>query len=54
VEVGGGHYTGKVEGILPHPHDPARLWAVIDRDDPAAPSELLDVSLGGSWGGSGC
>jgi hypothetical protein len=49
VEVGGDRFTGKIEGLLPHPHDPARLWAVIDRDDPAAPSELLDVSLGGSW-----
>ncbi|HET7230670.1 MAG TPA: hypothetical protein VFJ16_11750 [Longimicrobium sp.] len=46
----GTRYPGKIEGILPHAGDPARLLAVIDRDDPAAPSELLEVVLGGDWG----
>lgn len=45
----GDHYAGKIEGILPHPADPVRLWVVIDRDDPGAPSELLEVVLGGTW-----
>jgi len=42
-------YAGKIEGILPHPDDPTRLHAVIDRDDPGAASELLEVELGGEW-----
>jgi hypothetical protein len=45
----GERYAEKIEGILPHPADPARLWAVIDRDDPRAASELLEVVLGGEW-----
>jgi hypothetical protein len=50
VEVAGGaRYAGKIEGILPHPEHPGHFWAVIDRDDPAAPSELLEVELGGGW-----
>jgi len=48
-ESRGGRYAGKIEGILPHPDDPARLHAVIDRDDPGAASELLEVVLGGEW-----
>lgn len=46
----GDRYAGKIEGILPRSDHPARLWAVVDRDDPAAPSELLDIVLGGDWG----
>ena len=49
VEAGGGRFTGKVEGLLPDPSDSARLWAVIDRDDPGTPSELLMIALGGDW-----
>lgn len=49
----GARYAGKIEGILPLPDDPARLWAVIDRDDPAAPSELLEVLLGGDGWATG-
>jgi len=45
----GSRYPGKIEGILPEGNDPARLLAVIDRDDPAAPSELLELVLGGDW-----
>lgn len=45
----GSRYPGKIEGILPDANDPARLLAVIDRDDPAAPSELLELVLGGDW-----
>jgi len=42
-------YPGKIEGILPRGDDPSRLWAVIDRDDPAAPSEILEIVLEGNW-----
>lgn len=45
----GSRYPGKIEGILPDAHDPAGLLAVIDRDDPAAPSELLEIVLSGEW-----
>jgi hypothetical protein len=41
----GTRYPGKIEGILPRPSDPSRLWAVIDRDDPAAPSEILEIDF---------
>jgi hypothetical protein len=49
-DAGGGRYDSKIEGILPHPGDPGRLWAVIDRDDPGTPSELLEIELEGGWG----
>jgi hypothetical protein len=39
----------KVEGVWPDPADPARVLAVVDRDDPAAPSLLLEITLGGPW-----
>jgi hypothetical protein len=39
----------KVEGICPDPTDPHRLLAVVDRDDPAAPSLLLEIVLDGPW-----
>lgn len=45
----GTRYPGKIEGVLPAA-EPTRLLAVIDRDDPAAPSELLEIALGGGWG----
>jgi hypothetical protein len=35
----------KAEGIALDPADPARAWAVVDRDDPESPSELLEVRL---------
>ncbi|HYH82744.1 MAG TPA: hypothetical protein VEX86_23325 [Longimicrobium sp.] len=54
-DAAGRRYTGKIEGILPHPDDPARLWAVVDRDDPGAASELLEVELSGEeWVSGGC
>jgi hypothetical protein len=39
----------KVEGICPDPANPARLLAVVDRDDPAVPSELVEMELSGGW-----
>lgn len=39
----------KVEGLALDPADPARAWAVADRDDPDAPAELLELALSGPW-----
>lgn len=41
----------KAEGLAFDPHDPARAFVVTDRDDPAAPSELLSIRLGDAWTG---
>jgi len=38
----------RVEGIA-HPAD-GRLFAVVDRDDPAVPAELLEIALPTAWG----
>lgn len=43
----GAPYRGKMEGILPHGSH--RLLAVVDRDDPAVPSDLLEIELTGDW-----
>lgn len=42
-------FAGKVEGICPVPGNPNLLYAVIDCDDPAVPTELLEVELSGPW-----
>ena len=39
----------KAEGLAFDPADPARAFVVTDRDDPAAPSELLSIRLGDGW-----
>jgi len=41
-------YLGKAEGIAPHRRgvDDGRFWAVVDRDDPDHPAELLLIELG--------
>ncbi|MDB4951357.1 MAG: hypothetical protein JWM27_4006 [Gemmatimonadetes bacterium] len=50
----GSRYGGKVEGICPDAAHPGRLLAVIDRDEPGTPSELLEIELAGPWfGGDG-
>lgn len=36
----------KVEGLVADPKRPGRAWAVVDRDDPDAPAELLSLALG--------
>ena len=38
----------KAEGIVLDPHDAARAFLVVDMDDPALPSELLEVVI--DWG----
>ena len=39
----------KAEGLAFHPDDAARAFVVIDRDDPTAPSELLELHLSEAW-----
>ena len=46
-------FVAKVEGIVATPGDAYRLFAVIDLDDPDAPSELCEVVLEGPWYGMG-
>ncbi|MGH7717345.1 MAG: DUF6929 family protein [Gemmatimonadaceae bacterium] len=43
-------FAGKVEGLAPRDSAAARLYAVVDCDDPAVPSELCTVELRGAWG----
>jgi hypothetical protein len=47
LNADGTRYAAKIEGILPYA--PRRAWIVIDRDDPAVPSELSEVVLEGDW-----
>jgi hypothetical protein len=42
-------FTGKAEGLCFDPDRPGRAWVVLDRDDPAAPSELCELELSGPW-----
>jgi hypothetical protein len=39
----------KAEGLAFDPADRTRAFVVTDRDDPDAPSELLEIRLGGAW-----
>ena len=45
----GAPLTDKAEGITFDDTDPRRAWLVIDRDDPAAPADLLELRLGAGW-----
>lgn len=47
VDADGARFAGKVEGLLMR--DARSGWIVIDRDEPATPSQLWDVELAGSW-----
>jgi hypothetical protein len=47
----GAPFDGKVEGIVPSRTHPDLLWAVVDTDDAAQPSMLLEVELAGDWPG---
>lgn len=42
-------FAAKVEGVLAIPGELLRLHAVIDQDDPNAPSELCELELAGPW-----
>lgn len=48
VERDGSAFLGKAEGLAPRRPgvEDGRFWAVTDRDDPDAPSELLSIELG--------
>jgi len=39
----------KTEGLALDPDDATRAWAVVDKDDPEIPSELLELELGEGW-----
>jgi hypothetical protein len=39
----------KTEGLVFDPANPERAFVVTDRDDPDAPSELLELRLGAAW-----
>lgn len=39
----------KAEGLSFDPSDETRAFVVTDRDDPTAPSELLEIRLGEAW-----
>jgi hypothetical protein len=43
----GAPFVAKVEGIAGDPQRPRRLWAVVDHDDPAMPSDLCEIELFG-------
>lgn len=49
VDHDGRPFTAKVEGVLTVPGGHDRLLAVVDQDDPDAPSELCEVELTGPW-----
>ncbi|HEX2092140.1 MAG TPA: hypothetical protein VHG28_07040 [Longimicrobiaceae bacterium] len=49
----GWSFPDKVEGVALSPGSAGRAYAVVDRDDPAVPSELLEVELAGPWGVAG-
>jgi hypothetical protein len=42
-------FEGKVEGITADPGRAGRVYLVVDRDDPAQPSELCEAILTGPW-----
>ena len=45
----GAPFTAKAEGIALDPVNPDRAFVVLDRDDPALPSDLCVVELTGGW-----
>jgi hypothetical protein len=49
VDANGAPFIEKAEGIALSREDPARVFIVLDADDPARPSELCEVVLGGPW-----
>lgn len=47
-DADGGRFDGKVEGVARGTR-PGTVYVVVDRDDPARPSELCEVELEGRW-----
>jgi hypothetical protein len=48
-DAAGGLLVEKIEGICPARQGSAQIYAIIDADDPAQPSELCEIVLGGPW-----
>lgn len=48
-DASGALFADKVEGLLVGTPSPLRGYAVTDRDDPDAPSELCEIELDGPW-----
>lgn len=46
-DAGGAPFVEKAEGLAFDPADPRRAYVVLDRDDPASPSELCVLELRG-------
>ncbi|HZO19421.1 MAG TPA: hypothetical protein VFB46_10590 [Gemmatimonadaceae bacterium] len=44
-------FTGKVEGVALDPRERGRILAVVDSDDHARASDLLEIAIGGPWWG---
>jgi hypothetical protein len=49
VDEHGAPLLDKAEGIALDDEDVRRAWLVVDRDDPDAPAELLELRLGEGW-----
>ena len=49
TDANGAPLALKLEGLCPDPHDPRRLYAVLDADDPTRACELLELRLDGPW-----
>ena len=48
-DADGGPFSAKIEGICADRNLEGRVYMVTDADDPARPSELLEVALAGPW-----
>lgn len=49
LDAHGAPLLDKTEGLAFDDADPLRAWAVVDKDDPDAPSDLLELRLGEGW-----
>ena len=49
ADAAGTVYRAKVEGLAVSHERPRRVFALIDQDDPSAPSELCVLELSGDW-----
>lgn len=49
TDEGGAPFRAKAEGLALDPDEPSRALIVLDRDDPARPSELCTLRLDGPW-----
>jgi hypothetical protein len=49
VDIHGETFRAKVEGIAHSDERPGCLYALVDQDDPSAPSQLCIIELSGDW-----